>query len=33
VRDAYLKRPVAAHRLDETDAAEVAVDLTYRLPK
>ncbi len=30
---AFLARLVAEHRLDETDAAEVAVDLAYRLPK
>ena len=30
---AYLARLVAEHRLDEDDAAEVAVDLAYRLPK
>ncbi|HJT97421.1 MAG TPA: glucuronate isomerase [Rhodanobacteraceae bacterium] len=30
---AYLARLVAEHRLDETEAAEVAVDLAYRLPK
>ena len=30
---AYLARLVSEHRLDETDAAEVAVDLAYRLPK
>ena len=30
---AFLSRLVAEHRLDEDDAAEVAVDLAYRLPK
>ena len=30
---AFLARLVAEHRLDEDDAAEVAVDLAYRLPK
>ncbi|HZX90787.1 MAG TPA: glucuronate isomerase, partial [Rudaea sp.] len=30
---AFLARLVAEHRLDENDAAEVAVDLAYRLPK
>ncbi|HTQ99199.1 MAG TPA: glucuronate isomerase [Candidatus Acidoferrum sp.] len=29
----YLARLVAEHRITETDAAEVAVDLAYRLPK
>ena len=29
----FLARLVAAHRLDETEAAEVAVDLAYNLPK
>ncbi len=30
---AFLARYVAEHRLDEDEAAEVAVDLAYRLPK
>jgi glucuronate isomerase len=30
---AYLARLVAEHRLDEDDAAQVACDLAYRLPK
>jgi glucuronate isomerase len=30
---AYLAELVATHRLDEDEAAEVAVDLAYRLPK
>jgi len=30
---AYLARLVAEHRLDEDEAAEVARDLAYRLPK
>jgi glucuronate isomerase len=30
---AFLARLVAEHRLDEDDAAEVVVDLAYRLPK
>ncbi len=30
---AFLARLVAEHRLDESDAAEVASDLAYRLPK
>ena len=30
---AYLARLVAEHRLDETDAAGVAIDLAYHLPK
>jgi glucuronate isomerase len=30
---AFLARLVAEHRLDEDEAAEVAVDLAYRLPK
>jgi glucuronate isomerase len=30
---AYLARLVAEHRLEENDAADVAVDLAYRLPK
>jgi len=30
---AFLARLVAEHRLDEDDAAEVAVDLAYRLPR
>jgi glucuronate isomerase len=30
---AFLARLVAEHRLEEADAAEVAVDLAYRLPK
>jgi len=30
---AYLARLVAEHRLDESDAVEVAMDLAYRLPK
>jgi glucuronate isomerase len=30
---AYLAELVATHRLDETEAAEVAVDLAYKLPK
>ena len=30
---AYLARLVAEHRLGETDAADVAVELAYRLPK
>ncbi len=30
---AFLARLVAEHRLEEDDAAEVAVDLAYRLPK
>ena len=30
---AYLARLVAEHRLAEDEAAEVAVDLAYRLPK
>jgi glucuronate isomerase len=30
---AFLSRLVAEHRLDEEDAAEVAIDLAYRLPK
>jgi glucuronate isomerase len=29
----YLAQLVAEHRLDEDEAAEVAVDLAYRLPK
>ena len=29
----FLARLVAEHRLDEDEAAEVAVDLAYRLPK
>jgi glucuronate isomerase len=29
----YLAQLVSEHRLDESDAAEVAVDLAYRLPK
>ncbi|MDE1986419.1 MAG: glucuronate isomerase [Alphaproteobacteria bacterium] len=30
---AYLAELVATHRLDETEAAEIAVDLAYNLPK
>jgi len=30
---AYVARLVAEHRLDEDEAAEVAVDLAYNLPK
>jgi glucuronate isomerase len=30
---AFLARLVAEHRLDAEDAAEVASDLAYRLPK
>ena len=30
---AYLAELVATHRLDETEAAETAVDLAYKLPK
>jgi glucuronate isomerase len=30
---AYLAELVATHRLDETEAAEIAVDLAYKLPK
>ncbi|MFC3549875.1 glucuronate isomerase [Lysobacter cavernae] len=30
---AFLAKLVAEHRMDEDEAAEVAVDLTYRLPK
>ena len=30
---AFLARLVAEHRLPEDEAAEVAVDLAYRLPK
>ena len=30
---AVLSRLVAEHRLDEDEAAEVAIDLAYRLPK
>ncbi|MDZ5647900.1 glucuronate isomerase [Nitrospirillum sp. BR 11828] len=30
---AFLARLVAEHRIDEDDAAEVAIDLAYRLPK
>jgi glucuronate isomerase len=29
----YLARLVAEHRIDEDEAAEVAVDLAYHLPK
>jgi glucuronate isomerase len=29
----YLAELVAAHRLEEDEAAELAVDLAYRLPK
>jgi glucuronate isomerase len=30
---AFLAKLVAEHRLDEDEAAEVALDLAYRLPK
>jgi glucuronate isomerase len=30
---AYLAELVATHRLDEAEAAEIAVDLAYKLPK
>jgi glucuronate isomerase len=30
---AFLAKLVAEHRLDEDEAAEVAVDLAYNLPK
>ena len=30
---AYLARLVAEHRLDETDAADIAAELAYKLPK
>ena len=30
---AFLARQVAEHRLDEDEAREVAIDLTYNLPK
>ena len=30
---AFLARLVAEHRLDEDEAAEIAVDLAYNLPK
>ena len=33
VDSAFLARMVAEHRMDEVEAAELIVDLTYTLPK
>jgi glucuronate isomerase len=33
VDSAFLARMVAEHRMDEVEAAELIVDLTYNLPK